>query len=374
MIVPGATIGVLGGGQLGRMFAMAARNMGYRVRALDPSPHAPARPVVDKLIVGALDDVAAASRLVSRCDVVTVEIENIATDALAAVERVAPLRPSPSVLATVRDRATQREWLQANGFPQGPFETCTTGLDRAAVLAMGPGCIAKVAVGGYDGRGQLPPDLLATDHPAWTTGRFVVEQRLTLDREISVLVARSPSGAVSVFPPALNHHERGVLAWSVLPAPIEPALAVRAQELARAIAEALDVVGLLCVELFVVGGELLVNELAPRPHNSYHGSERGLVTSQFEQHVRAICDLPLGSTDVIVPTAIANLLGERWEPSAPDFGAALLDPNVRVHLYGKATARTGRKMGHLSAVGATGDEALKRVLDAAGRLDAWLKR
>lgn len=368
MILPGATIGVLGGGQLGRMFAMAARSMGYRVRALDPSSHAPARPVVDKLIVGGLDDPNAAARLVSRCEVVTVEIENIAPESLAAVESVAPLRPSPAVLATVRDRATQREWLQASGFPQGPFEICTDGLERDAIDAMGPACIAKVAVGGYDGRGQLPPHLLATDHPAWTSGRFVVERRLVLERELSVLVARSPSGAVSVFPPALNHHERGVLVWSMLPAPIEPALTARAQELARAIAEALEVVGLLCVEMFVVDGKLLVNELAPRPHNSYHGSERGLVTSQFEQHVRAICDLPLGSTDVLAPTAIANLLGERWDPKAPDFAAALADPRVRVHLYGKATARNGRKMGHLSAVGATPEDALKCVLAAMERL------
>ena len=196
----------------------------------------------------------------------------------------------------------------------------------------------------------------------------IVERALKIDREISVLVARSPSGQVAVYPPAENHHESRILAWSVLPARISPALARRAEELARGVAEALAIEGLLCVEIFEIDGELLINELAPRPHNSYHASVVGAATSQFEQHVRAVCDLPLGSTAVVRPAAIANLLGDIWTPATPPFERALELPGVRLHLYGKAGARPGRKMGHLSATADTPDAAVALVREAKARL------
>jgi 5-(carboxyamino)imidazole ribonucleotide synthase len=237
-----------------------------------------------------------------------------------------------------------------------------------AVRELGPS-IAKTCVGGYDGRGQQRVEREADAHAAWTSlraDRLVVERRVDIEVEVSVLVARRPGGADAVFPVAMNHHENGVLAWSVIPAPIDPALSRRATELGRGVAAALGIEGLLAVEMFVLrDGSLLVNELAPRPHNTFHATERGSVTSQFEQCVRAACDLPLGDPSSIQPAAIVNLLGDVWlGPTPPDLARALGVPATRLHLYGKREARAGRKMGHLSAVGTTADEAKARVLGA----------
>jgi 5-(carboxyamino)imidazole ribonucleotide synthase len=246
-----------------------------------------------------------------------------------------------------------------------------------AVRALGGRVFLKIGRGGYDGRGQarIGFDGLATEesiHDAWLSlgGRScVAEQALDLDYEISVMAARNPAGEVRSFPAARNHHENQILSWSVLPAGVNADVEARAELLAAAIIARLGLEGLLCLELFVTRhGELLVNELAPRPHNSYHQSERGCVTSQFEQHVRAVCNLPLGDTSLISPCAIVNLLGEVWLEGEPDFAAALALPGVRLHLYEKRAPRKGRKMGHLSAVGATADEALERVLEAKRRL------
>jgi 5-(carboxyamino)imidazole ribonucleotide synthase len=235
----------------------------------------------------------------------------------------------------------------------------------------------KIGRGGYDGRGQarIGFDGPATEESiqaAWLSlgeNACVAEQALDLDFEISVMAARNPSGEVRSYPAARNHHENQILAWSVLPAGVPATLEARAEALAAAIIARLGLEGLLCVEIFVTRrGELLVNELAPRPHNSYHQSERGCVTSQFEQAVRAVCNLPLGNTELITPAAIANLLGDVWLNGTPDFPAALAVPGVRLHLYEKHTPRAGRKMGHLSAVGATAEEALERVMEAKRRL------
>jgi 5-(carboxyamino)imidazole ribonucleotide synthase len=239
------------------------------------------------------------------------------------------------------------------------------------VEALGP-AIAKTCTGGYDGRGQARVATAAEGTAAWSSlgaDRLVVEQRVDIDVEISVLVARRPAGESVVYAPSLNHHEHGVLTWSAWPAPVSDARAAEAQALGRAIAESLDVVGLLAVEMFVLrDGRLLVNELAPRPHNTYHHTERGAATSQFEQIVRAVCDLPLGAPDVVSPAAIINLLGDVWQPGQPRFSRALETQTVRLHLYGKGDARPGRKMGHLSAVGSTPEEAKRRVLEAYERL------
>jgi 5-(carboxyamino)imidazole ribonucleotide synthase len=379
-ILPGATIGIFGGGQLGRMTAMAARGMGYRIQVLDPDPACPARFVVDACIEAGWDDAREAANLARGCDVVTLEIEQISPGSMTAAANFAPVRPGGALLRIIQDRIEQKDWLRRNGFPIGDYRAVRS-LDelRTAIPALGGRCFCKSAQGGYDGRGQgkvgFDPDASFDDEirGAWQAlgeGPGVVEQAVDLEKEISVLVARSPSGETVVYPAAWNHHEHQILAWSVIPAAIPEALEAEARTLATAIADTFQLEGILAVELFVTkDGRLLINELAPRPHNSYHASERACVTSQFEQLVRAVCDLPLGSVELVQPAAIANLLGEVWlnpDGSArmPHFDAALSIPGVKVHLYEKLRPRKGRKMGHLSAIGATPDEAVAHVLHA----------
>lgn len=380
---PGATIGFLGGGQLGRMAAMAARSMGYRVHALDPDPACSVEPVVDRLVTGRFDDAEAAGELARHCDVVTLEIEQIGADSLAAATRHAPVRPGPHVLDVVRDREHQRAWLASAGFPQGDWRSARTleGL-REALRELGGSAFVKATTGGYDGRSQVRVETVGHADEAWAaladsrTGAprpAVVERALDLALELSVLVARSPSGETAVYAPAVNHHERQVLAWSVIPGPLPPDLSAQAVSLARGIAEAIRLEGILAVEMFLTSdGRLLVNELAPRPHNSYHASELACPTSQFEQLVRAVCDLPLGSTETLRPAAIVNLFGDLWgeDGTAPCWERALAVPGTRLHLYGKASARPGRKMGHISAIGETPDGALARAREALARLGA----
>ena len=365
-ILPGATIGILGGGQLGRMTAMAARSLGYHILALDPDPSCAARFVVERCLAASFDDEFAAAVLARGSQVVTLEIEDIAIASLEAAAHYAPVRPGAGVLAVIQDRARQKQWLADHGFPVGDWRAIATAAELAAACgALGGEVFVKRTRGGYDGRGQArmgPHDDAAAVHASLGGAPCVVEKALPIASELSVLVARRPSGEVAVYPPALNEHEDRVLAWSVLPGPFPDATVRRACELARGVAEAIEVEGLLVVEMFLVAGELFINELAPRPHNSYHTSEIACVTSQFEQVVRAICDLPLGSVEIVRPAAIVNLLGDLWlGPRAPAFDAALAVEGVRVHLYGKRVARPGRKMGHLSAIGATPEEAIARV-------------
>jgi 5-(carboxyamino)imidazole ribonucleotide synthase len=441
VLLPGSTIGIFGGGQLGRLTAIAARTMGYRIHVLDPDPGCPARFVVDQCVEADWTDAREAARLARGCDVVTLEIEQISLDSMNAAASYAPVRPSESVLSVIQDRITQKDWLARNGFPIGPWRAVRS-LDelRAAVTELGGKCFCKSATGGYDGRGQgkvgftsCHSDPEAKPHGeesphlslfeqeirgAWKAlgeGPGVVEQAISLDREISVMVARSPSGQVEVYPAAWNHHENQILAWSVIPAPLPDTLAAEAHVLAESIANSFLLEGILAVELFVTkDGRLLVNELAPRPHNSYHASERACVTSQFEQLVRAVCNLPLGATTVVQPCAIANLLGDLWltppaspvilseatagskskdpeglslasaakqlsapyasplepRPSnlGPRFDRALAVPGVRLHLYEKLRPRKGRKMGHLSATASTPEAAVELVLRAMSLL------
>ena len=376
-ILPGATIGIFGGGQLGRMTAMAARAMGYRILVLDPDPACPARFVVDGCIEAGWDDSREAANLARGCDVVTLEIEQISIRSMEAAAAFAPVRPGRQMLAIIQDRIEQKDWLHRNHFPIGDYRAVRS-LEslREAIDALGGRCFCKSATGGYDGRGQgkvgFDPDADYTTEieGAWEAlgeDAGVVEQAIDLEREISVLVARTPSGEVKVYPAAWNHHEHQILAWSVIPAPIPAALESQTRKIAEEIADTFQLEGILAIEFFVTkDGKLLVNELAPRPHNSYHASERACVTGQFEQHVRAICDLPLGDVEVVQPAAIANLLGEVWlnhDGSArePKFDASLSVPGVRLHLYEKLRPRKGRKMGHLSAVATTADEAVARV-------------
>ena len=382
VILPGATIGILGGGQLGRMMAMAARSLGYRIQVLDPDPSCPARFVVDACFEAAWNDARAAADLARGCDVVTLEIEQISIAALEAAERHAPVRPGSKILAIIQDRILQKDWLAAHNLPLGNYRAVYDAAQlHAAVHDLGGRCFVKSAHGGYDGRsqeklGSAEPANADDIQAAWRSlgeRPVVVEQAIDLALEISVMVARSPRGEMKVYPPAVNHHEQQILVWSAIPANIPLATAKQAREVALAIAEDFQLEGLLAVEMFVAkDGRLLVNELAPRPHNSYHASERACATSQFEQAIRAVCNLPLGDVEAIEPAAIANLLGDVWldanTETGPRFDRALAVPGVRLHLYEKHLPRSGRKMGHLSATGATAEEAVRLVMDAKSRL------
>jgi 5-(carboxyamino)imidazole ribonucleotide synthase len=391
-LLPGATIGIFGGGQLGRLTAIAARTMGYRIHVLDPDPGCPARFVVDQCVEADWTDAHEAARLARGCDVITLEIEQISLASMNAAGAFAPVRPSEGMLAVIQDRIEQKDWLLRNGFPVGKYRAVRS-LDelREAVKELGGRCFCKSATGGYDGRGQGKVGFTSDTSPeaveqeirgAWEAlgqGPGVAEQAIDLDREISILVARSPRGEVKVYPAAWNHHENQILEWSVIPAPLPEAMAAEAKQLAQSIADTFLLEGILAVELFVTkDGRILVNELAPRPHNSYHASERACVTSQFEQLVRAVCNLPLGDADVVQPCAIANLLGDLWlapaepgkkpAPRVPHWDRALAVPGVRLHLYEKLRPRKGRKMGHLSAVGTTPEEAVALVQQAKALL------
>ena len=376
-ILPGATIGILGGGQLGRMTAMAARSLGYRVQVLDPDRSCPASFVVDSCFTASFDDAHAAGDLARGSDVVTLEIEQISLASLEEAARHAPVRPEAAVLKIVQDRIRQKNWLRTSGFPLGEWRPAMHAEElQTAVQQFGRDCFIKSTSGGYDGRSQIrlqPSGESCSADELWKSlgsRPCVVERALPLEQEISVLVARRPGGEAVVYAPALNHHEEQILDWSAIPAAIPANLHSAASDLALQISQQLQAVGLLVIEMFLLkDGRLLVNELAPRPHNSYHASERACVTSQFEQAVRAICDLPLGDTTVIKPAAISNLLGDVWLGSKPPaFDRALAIPGVRLHLYEKSVPRPGRKMGHLSAIGETAQEAVGRVLEARATL------
>lgn len=379
VILPGSTIGIFGGGQLGRMTAMAARGMGYRTLVLDPDPACAARFVVDGCVEAGWDDTREAANMARGCDVVTLEIEQISIASMDAAANFAPVRPSSLMLAIIQNRIEQKDWLRRHGFPLGDYRAVRSLHDlRDAIQELGGKCFCKSATGGYDGRGQgkvgFRDDISVEQQMAgaWEAlgeAAGVAEKAINLDREISVLVARSPRGEIKVYPPAWNHHEHQILAWSVMPAAIDSALENEARDIAESIADTFQIEGILAVEMFCsTDGKLLVNELAPRPHNSYHASERSCVTSQFEQLVRAVCNLPLGSVDIVQPAAIANLLGDIWikdgAPVEPHFDKALSVPGVRLHLYEKLRPRKGRKMGHLSAVGNSATQAVELVRKA----------
>ncbi|HSI06245.1 MAG TPA: ATP-grasp domain-containing protein, partial [Myxococcota bacterium] len=322
-------------------------------------------PVVEKVITAPFDDVDAARTLAKGVDVVTLEIEKIGLAALTAAAEHAPCRPDATILETIQDRALQKRWLKGHAIPIGPYmEAATPAQLKRAAEQLGGRCFAKAAHGGYDGRGQM--ELASADEAvaAWDELKaesVVCEFALDLDKEISVLVARSAGGEIAVYPVAHNHHEKRILAWSVIPAEIPEELATKAQDLARGIADGLKIVGLLAVEMFLTKtGELLVNELAPRPHNSYHASDSACVTSQFEQVIRAVCGLPLGSVATVRPSAIANILGDAWEKGEPKFERALAIPNLKLSLYGKQP-KPGRKMGHLTASAETSEDAVAVV-------------
>jgi len=361
VIEPPARIGMLGGGQLGRYALMAARTMGYATTVLDPDPAAPAGRVADTHLVAAYDTPEALEVMAATCAVVTTEFENPPAAALQRLATAVPVHPNPATVAIAQDRIVEKRFLHQHGVATAPFAVVESAADLAAAAGHvgGPGLL-KTARLGYDGKGQRPVDgidgidELAAAWSALGEVPCVLERRVRLDQELSVLVARRASGAVAVYPVAENHHVDGILDLTVVPARVAPTLAAEASELSHDIATALDYVGLLAVELFVSDGHLLVNELAPRPHNSGHWTLDAATTSQFEQQVRAVCGLPLGDPALTAPAvAMVNLLGDRWHDGEPAWAAALADPGAHLHLYGKTAARPGRKMGHLTVTAAT---------------------
>lgn len=373
-ILPGATLGVVGGGQLGRMFVAAAHRMGYRVAVLTPEPDGPAAQVADHVVHGRLDDPDAVRALARRAAVVTVELEDVDVPALATVEPHGLLRPGLGLLGVARDRRREKETFARLGLPLPAVARVEHEADLAAALRrVGGPAILKTALSGYDGRGQRRIATAEELARAWSElGRrpCVLEAVVPFAAEVSVVGARGHDGALALYEPFQNAHADHVLDVSVAPAALPPRVAAEAQAIARALLEGLDVVGVLCVELFLLPDDrLLVNEIAPRPHNSGHLTIEGHATSQFEQQVRAACGLPLGSCERVVPAvAMANLLGALWEPTTPDWSAALATPGVSLHLYGKVAAARGRKMGHVTAEGPDAREAERRVRRAREQL------
>jgi 5-(carboxyamino)imidazole ribonucleotide synthase len=374
LIRPGATLGLLGGGQLGRMFTLAARNLGYRVHALDPGHDCPAGQVADLEVRANYNDVYAAQALARGVDVVTVEFENIPSETLDAIAQLRPMHPSAFVLYTVQHRLREKRFLSENGFPVTPFREINTEEDlRKAASELGLPAVLKTASFGYDGKGQqkltTESDLReAFIHLNGVQG--IYESWVPFQLECSVVAARSSAGETCAWPVAENAHRHHILDTTVFPARISHEVSERARAMAIHIAETLNVIGMLTVEFFLKpGGELLVNELAPRPHNSGHATIDACVTSQFEQQVRAVCGLPLGDTRLIQPAAMANLLGDLWPAQGePAWEELLAFPDVKLHLYGKTEARPGRKMGHLTALGETPELALNRVISARDAL------
>ena len=366
-ILPGATIGCLGGGQLGRMFALAARKMGYRVHTVDPATDSPTGQISDREYSTSFDDIPTLLEFAAGVDVVTYEFENIPVNALDALAEIVPLRPGRDVLYLTQNRQREKEFLRQQGFPVAPFRVVQNEVEfQVAVQELGCPCVLKTTDFGYDGKGQQKieagTDLTATwrQHGS-STG--IVESWISFTAELSVVVARGlpdAEGAASArpFPPTLNEHRHHILSTSVAPAPLADSILARAQAIASDIAKQLDVVGLLAVEFFLTRrGELIVNELAPRPHNSGHYSFDACVTSQFEQQLRAVCGLPLGQPRLLTPVVMRNLLGDVWENGTPDWASLLTLPGLRLHLYGKAEARSGRKMGHYCVLAPTPDQA-----------------
>jgi 5-(carboxyamino)imidazole ribonucleotide synthase len=363
VVTPPGTLGVLGGGQLGRYALLAARTMGLHTVVLDPDSLAPAGAVADEHVVTGFDDPAGLDRLADRCDVVTTEFENPPVDSLRRLSLDVLVRPSTDAVAIAQDRRAEKAFLAGHGLPIAPYEVVDTIDDIARIEATrATSCILKTARLGYDGKGQQtlePEDDLTAAWLRLGEVPCVLEERLPLDLELSVLVARGIDDRSITWDVAENRHVDGILDLTVVPARIPPELATEAKALAVRIADALAYVGVLAVELFVVDGALLVNELAPRPHNSGHWTLDAALTSQFEQQVRAACGLGLGDTTRAAPAvAMVNLLGDLWEHGEPDWATVLATDGAHLHLYGKATPRPGRKMGHITVTAGSTNEAI----------------
>jgi 5-(carboxyamino)imidazole ribonucleotide synthase len=368
-IHPPSTIGILGSGQLGRMLALAARPMGYRVHVLSPERESPAGQVADVEVVAAYEDLDAVRQFAQLVDVVTYEFENVPAETAVTCSHFTPLRPGAHLLRVAQNRLREKQFLRDNDLPVTPFAEVNSLADLEQGLAV-VGCpaVLKTAVSGYDGKGQVK-----IDQPDGTIGAWammggqtaVLESWVDFEQELSVVAARGLDGSFAHYGLIANEHRDHILDVSVAPVLVGSEVEQTAVALVRRLMERLDVVGVLCVEFFLTAaGSLFINEIAPRPHNSGHLTIEGCLTSQFEQQLRAVCGLPLGDTRYLCPVAMANLLGDLWAKGEPDWMAVLQDPCIKLHLYGKKEARPGRKMGHLTALGESVVEAEKRVREA----------
>jgi len=370
---PGATLGVLGGGQLGRMFVHAAQKLGFDTLVLDPDKQSPAGVAAHTQLCAPYDDERALAEMAGRCDAVTTEFENVPATTLASLAQDIPVAPAAAAVAICQDRAAEKAHFQRAGVPCAPHAVIETTAQLAAVAAdLLPG-ILKTARLGYDGKGQVLVADRAALADAWAELRqvpCVLEKLLPLKYELSIIVARGADGTLVNLPVQQNLHRSGILALTTVPAPdVTQSQSDQAIARATAIAEAMGYVGVLCVEFFVLHDDSLVaNEMAPRPHNSGHYTFDACVTSQFEQQLRAICGMPLGSTELMRPAAMANLLGDLWAGGEPDWAAALAFPEVKLHLYGKTGPRPGRKMGHLTALASDAESAIAMVRAARASL------
>lgn len=373
VIRPGGTIGVLGGGQLGRMLALSGRAMGYRFVTLDPTPDAPCGQVADQQIVAAYDDVEAAKALAEQSDVITYEFENVDADVTALLMEQSYVPQGSQLLYTTQHRLREKRAIEAAGVKVAPYAEITSAEQlRTEVERFGTPCVLKTATGGYDGKGQWVIRSLAEVDEAYAElskakTELVLEQFIHFDKELSVIAARSPRGEVKAFPAAENIHVNNILHLSLVPARTSEAVRQEAERLAIAIAESMNVIGLIAVEMFLTAdGELYVNELAPRPHNSGHYTMEACKTSQFEQHVRAICNLPLGSTELLVPVVMGNILGQHVEPlldwmvkqESEQVGSGV---TAKVHLYGKHESKHNRKMGHVNLLADSVEAAMQWI-------------
>ena len=367
VINPGSTIGILGGGQLGRMMAIAAKQMGYRVHIFSSIPDSPAGQVADREIVGCVDDLQAVEAFSKEVDVVTIETENIPTTSLAAAANHAPAFPGEQTLAVSQDRGLEKQFLADHDIPTAQFRIVKS-LDelREAAQTIMPG-VLKTCTGGYDGKGQYILKTIADVEAAWqalNTSEAILEEWIEYEFEFSVVGARNATGASTVYPSIRNEHRNNILDVSISPSGLPDKVNANAIRLTQQIMQALNAVGVLTVEFFYRDGEVLVNEMAPRPHNSGHLTIEGHQTSQFEQHIRAVCGLTFGSSEQICPVAMANLLGDQWSSGEPKWHQSLSQPNTKLHLYGKDTPEPKRKMGHMTTIANDPIEARNQVLAA----------
>jgi 5-(carboxyamino)imidazole ribonucleotide synthase len=361
--LPGATIGLMGSGQLGRMFAIAARRMGYRVHVFSPDTDSPAGQFSDREVSGAYENETAVRAFARDLDLLTFEFENIPRQTIEWCAAECEVRPAGAILHTAQNRLREKDFLSGAGIPVAPYRAVHSESElKRAIDELGTPAILKSAAFGYDGKGQrfiAEPGNLEEVWRERPGEELILEGAIDFEKELSVIVARGVDGSISTFPVCENMHRNHILDITVVPARVCDAVKKNAAALARAIAGKMDLVGLLAVEMFLKADEsLLVNELAPRPHNSGHWTIEGCATSQFEQHVRSVCGLALGSTEILLPTAMANLLGDLWADREPNWAAALEVDGVHLHLYGKREPRPGRKMGHLTALASSPEAAI----------------
>jgi len=367
VITPGSTIGLLGGGQLGRMFGIAARRMGYRVHTFEPFPDSPAGQISDREFNGSFTDQDLLDQFVASVDVVTFEFENIPAEVVNRIAQKKPVHPRAEVLHICQNREREKNFLRRRRYPYAPFEVVHSQSELdSAIVRLGAPCVLKTADFGYDGKGQRKINQNeGFEFAQLGVDRAVLEKWISLHQELSVICARDGQGNICAFPASENVHSKHLLSHSIAPGRISAEITRTAQSIAKNIAEDLDVIGLIAVEYFLTqDGDLLVNELAPRPHNSGHYTFDACITSQFEQQLRAVCGLPFGSPDLLSPVVMVNLLGDLWEsPGSPDWKLVLRNPRAKLHLYGKLEPRPGRKMGHYCVLGPTPELALKEALD-----------